>query len=111
MHAMKDDAHSLPRSNQCRDADEKSNQRNYSPGPASGAEGKNDGNNQTSHNATNTQAACEDDARPVAIANGPTNEVGMRLATQGPFHRRHDLLKGRRVRGALESMQKSAALL
>lgn len=82
MHAVEHNTHTLPGSDEGRNADDKTNQRKDPPGATSTAQSKDDGDEEASNNATDTQSACKDDTRAIAVADSPANEVRMGLATQ-----------------------------
>lgn len=111
MHAVQDDAHSLPGGNQGGDADEEADDGEDTPGTARTAEGEEDGSNEATDDAGNTKTAGEDDTRTVAVADGPSDEVGVGLAAERPLDRGSDIAEGRRMRGVLESMEQAGAFL
>lgn len=105
VHAVEDDTHALPCCNQRRDTDEEANERNDTPCTTSAAAGEDDGDDETSEDAEDAESAREDDTRPVTIADSPTDEVGVCLASERPLDCRHDVAKGRRMSRVLESME------
>ena len=86
VHAMQDDAHSLPSSNERRNTDHEANRRENSPAPTSVAESNEDSGDETTYNSTDAQTTGENDARPVAVADSPADEVGMGLMAKRPFN-------------------------
>jgi hypothetical protein len=111
VHAVEDDTHALPGSNERGDADDEANQGKNPPGTTSTAQSEEDGDNETGNNATDAQTTRKDDARAVAITDRPANEVRVSLATQRPLDCSDDILEGRRVSGVLQSMKQPTALL
>ena len=110
VHAVEDDTHALPSSNERGDADDEANQRKNPPGTTSTAESEDDGDNETGNNATDAQTTRKDDARAVAVTDRPADEVRMSLATQRPLDCSNDVLESRWVSGVLQSMKQRTAL-
>ena len=75
------DTHAFPGSNECRDANHKSNSRKCPPPSTGFTEGDENGTNDTTKDAGNTETAGEDNTGLIAVANCPSNEVGMGLVT------------------------------
>jgi hypothetical protein len=104
MHAVQNDAHALPSRDERGDAEKKSDDGEHAPCSASAAEGNDGGSHDTSNDATNAETTSKDDARTVAVTDGPANEVGVSLEAEGPFNCLDDVAESRRVSGVLESM-------
>ena len=103
-------AHALPRGNEGRDTKHEKTGREHPPTSTSVAQSDQNSGNDTTDNASNTEATGEDDARPVAVANGPANEVGMGLVTERPLDRVEDGAERSGVGGVGESVQQVASL-
>lgn len=110
VHAVEDNTHALPGSNERGDADDEANQRKNPPGTTSTAESEDDGDNETGNDTTDAQTTRKDDARAVAVTDCPANEVRMSLATQRPLNCSNDVLESRWVSGVLQSMKQRTAL-
>lgn len=104
-------AHSLPSTDQGRNANHKANGREYSPAPTSVAESNEDSCDNAADNSTNTKAPCKDHTRPVAVTDGPSNEVGVGLMTERPFDCVHNSAESSRVRSVGQGVKQSGALL
>jgi len=111
VHSMKDNAHTLPGSNKSGDANQKPDDRQHAPRTAGTAECDEDSSDETTDDATDTKTTSKYDARTIAVADGPANEVGVGLATEGPLDRGNDFAEGRGVGGVLKSMEESVAFL
>lgn len=108
---MEDNAHTLPGSYEGGNADDKAKETHDPPSTTCAAQGKDDACEKTSNDATNTQSAGEDNTRAVAVADRPTDEVGVSLATQRPLNGGDHVLECRWVSGVLQSVQQSSTLL
>ena len=75
------DAHALPRSNQCCDTDHEANGRKHSPTSASVTETDENGTSDSTNYAGNTKTTGEDDTGCIAVANGPSDKIGVGLKT------------------------------
>ena len=73
--------HALPGSNECCNTKHEANGRECSPASTSITESNEDRTDDTTKDAGNTKTTSEDDTRPIAVADGPSNEVGMGLMT------------------------------
>lgn len=86
MHAVQDNAHALPRRDKSCDADEPAKEGEHAPWAACGAERNNQVCKEANPDSSNPKTTCKYDARSVAIADGPSNEVWMRLSAEGVFY-------------------------
>ena len=102
--------HALPRSNKSCNANEESNERQYSPRTSSVTKSYQNCCDDAANNTANTKTASEDYTWAIAVANRPSNEIGVRLASQGPLNSRDDIPKCEWVSRALKSMKKSSPL-
>lgn len=75
------DTHALPGRNECCNTNHEANGRKYSPAATGVTESDKNGTNDTTKDAGNTKTTGEDDTGSVAVANGPSNEVGVGLMT------------------------------
>lgn len=75
------DTHALPGSYECCNTNHKANGRKYSPASTGVTESDKNGTNDTTKDTGNTKTTGEDDTGSVAVADGPSNEVGVRLVT------------------------------
>lgn len=108
---MENNTHALPCRNERGYANNEPDQGKHPPGTTSAAQRQDNCDDKTSDNATNAQSASEDNTGSIAVADGPTDEVGVGLAAQRPFDCGDHILEGRGVSGVLQSMKQSAALL
>lgn len=79
-------AHALPRTDHGCNSNKEANGREHSIATASVAQSDEDCGHNTSKDAENTKASCKDNARSIAIADGPADEVRMCLVTKSPFN-------------------------
>lgn len=110
VHAVEDDAHALPSSNQSSYTDHKANGREHAPAASSTAQHNQDGRNDAANDPSDAKATGEDDAWSVAIADRPSNEIWVGLVTQSPFDRVDDLVASSRVGGDGQSVEESSTL-
>jgi hypothetical protein len=103
--------HALPRCHEGRNADQKQDRSQDAPGARRAANGHDRGGDEPAQDTAYTESAGKDDARPVAVADGPTDEVRVGLATEGRLHRMHDRLEGRRVGRGCKGADEDGALL
>lgn len=75
------DTHALPGSNERGNTNHEANGRKNSPTSTSITESDEYGTDDTTKNAGNTKTPGENDTGPVAIANRPSNKVGVGLMT------------------------------
>lgn len=61
--------------------------------------------NKASEDTKNAQTTSEDDTRSIAVADSPTDEVGVCLLAKRKFDIRHDALECGWVGGVLESVE------
>jgi len=111
MHAMKDNAHALPSSNQGGYANHEADERKKTPAAACAAQGDENGGSEASDNTGHAQTTCEDDTRAVPVANGPSNEIGMGLATKGPLNSRDDVTESGWMGCVLKSVEQTTTFL
>lgn len=109
VHSVEDNTHALPRSNQGRDANEETNESQASPATTSAAKSDEKAGHEAGNNAADTETTGKDDARSVAVANGPANKVGVGLTAQGVFDGSNGRAKGRWVGCDLERAKDSSA--
>ncbi len=103
-------AHALPSGDQCRNANEPANGGEDAPAAAGAAERQQHGGDEAQRNRADAEAARKDDARPVAVADGPADEVRVRLSPQHVLNRRRYLAERRRVRRRADGAQHRRAL-
>lgn len=103
--------HALPCGNESRHADEEADEGENTPTSPSTAEGDEDRSNEAADDATDAKATSKDNSRPVAVANGPSDEVGMSLAPQGVLDGGQHVAESGGVCGVLQGMEKSSPLL
>jgi hypothetical protein len=80
VHAVEDYAHSLPGGDESSNANEPTEEWNNAPASASGGECDYEIGDETSSDGEDTETASKNDARSVAVADGPSNEVGVGLS-------------------------------
>ena len=73
--------HALPGSKECCNTKHEANGRKCSPASTSITESNEDRTDDTTKDAGNTKTTSEDDTRLIAVADGPSNEVGVSLMT------------------------------
>lgn len=93
-------------------ANRESNEEEWSDeeAPPSGfsRKGKNDSKDEAANDMSDTRVSDKENARLVAIADGPPNEVGVGLATEVGFDQVSDRREGGRMRCVLEGMKHGA---
>ncbi len=75
------DTHALPGSNECCNTNHEANGRQYSPASTSVTESDENGTDNTTEDSGNTKTAGEYDSGRIAVANGPSNKIGVGLVT------------------------------
>lgn len=81
VHAMKDDAHTLPCGHQCRNTNHPADSRESPPSTWRMAQSDHDRSNEAEDNGTDSQPTSEDDTGTIAVADCPADEVRVSLAT------------------------------
>ena len=79
-------AHPLPGCDESGNTNHEPNSREHSVATPCVAQSNKDSGDHAPKNAGKTEASGKDDARSVAVAYGPADEVGMGLMTKGPFN-------------------------
>jgi hypothetical protein len=82
VHAVEDDAHSLPGGDESSNTNEPAKEWDDAPAPASGGECDDEVGDQASSDGEDAETASKDDTRSVAVADCPANEVGVRLPAE-----------------------------
>lgn len=77
VHAVENDTHSFPSGDERRDTDHEWNERHDSPTTSCTAQAQQNASNNPAEDASNAETAGENDARAVAVADGPANEIGV----------------------------------
>ena len=77
VHAVEDNAHSLPGGDESSNANEPADEWKNAPAAAGRGECDDDVGDEAGSDSEDTKAACKDDARTVAVADCPTDEVGV----------------------------------
>lgn len=108
--AVQNDAHAFPGGNESGDADEPGGEGDDAPGATGGAEDEEEVDQEAGEDEEDAEAACKGDAGWIAVADGPADEVGMRLPAEGVFDRGGGGAEGGRVGGVLKSVQDCLAL-
>ena len=85
VHAMQDNAHTLPSSDKRRDTDHEADGGKDPPAATGVAESDEDSGDDAAYNSGGAQTSGENNAWPVAVADGPADEVGMGLVTERPL--------------------------
>jgi hypothetical protein len=98
--------HALPGCKEGRDANDKPNCRDCSPCTGGRADGEQDNAEKATKDTTNAELFSEELARWIAVADGPTNEVGMRLLTKRSLDSGEHFTESRRVSGVGECLQR-----
>lgn len=75
------DTHALPSGNERGNTNHEANGRKDSPASTSVTESDEYGTDDTTKNAGNSKTTGENDTGPVAVANRPSNEIGVGLMT------------------------------
>lgn len=86
VQTVQNDTHAFPCSDQSGDTNHVRNERQDAPATSSSAESDEDGGDQASCDDKDTETASKCDARSVAVANCPANEVWMGLTAEGVFN-------------------------
>lgn len=102
--------HSFVCSNHCRNADYQWDGRKGAVASRHVTERHEDAHEDASNDGEDAEAASEDDAWTIAIADCPADEVRVSLAAKRPFDADHDLAKSRRVRRVRQSAEERVAL-
>ena len=103
-------AHALPRREQRRNTDQERQRRHDPPCPSRRAHRQQHGGEDAADDARGAEPAREEHPRPVAVADGPADEVGVGLAAQRPLDGAQHVLEGRGVRRRGERAQQALAL-
>lgn len=107
MQAVQDHTHAFPCCDECRDTKDPTDDRQHSPGTTRRAECDEQVCNEGEKYACDAQTSSKDHTRPIAVTNGPADEVRMGLFPQGILNRLRDIAKGRRMSSVLQSMEYS----
>lgn len=86
VQAMEDHTHSLPTGDESGDTDKVEEKRDGTPPSIGTGQSEEEIDEDAKNDDGNTQATSEDDARSVAVADGPTDEIRVCLAPQRPFN-------------------------
>ncbi len=103
--------HTLPGSDEGCNADHETNGRQNSPAPPGATQNDENSGKDARNNPTDSKTASENHTWSIAVADGPANEVGVRLMSQRPLHGSKDSGKGRWVCGVCEGVKESCPLL
>ena len=82
VHAVQHDAHALVRGHERADAQDESNGREGPVAPAGVAEGQDDADGEAGDDEADAEGARKEDARWVAVADGPADKVGVGLSAE-----------------------------
>jgi hypothetical protein len=110
VHAVEDNAHSLPGGDESSDTNEPAKEWDDAPATAGGGECDDEVGDQASSDGEYTKTTSEDDTRTVAVADRPSNEVGVRLSAKGVLDGGDDGVEGGWVGSVLEGVKKSLLL-
>jgi hypothetical protein len=110
VHAVENNAHSLPGGDESSNADEPAKEWDNAPATAGGGECDDEVGDQASSDGEDAETAGKDDARTVAVADRPSNEVGVRLSAKGVLDGGDDGVEGGWVGSVLEGVKKSLLL-
>lgn len=108
---VQDHAHALVRRNQYGDAQHPANGRQGAVAAARVGQSQHDGDHGAEQDERDAEPPCKEDARRVAVADGPADEVGVRLTTQRGFDRRDDDAECGRVRRMCKRLKYGFLLL
>lgn len=110
VHAVEDDTHSLPGGDERSNTDEPAEEWDNAPGAACRGESDDKIGDEASSDGENTETAGEYDTRTVAVADCPSDEVGVRLPAKRVLDSGNDGVEGGWVGGVLEGVEKSLLL-
>lgn len=91
--------HALPSGKQGGDTNKETEKGEGSPATVCGAQGDDNGVNDTGDDSANTKASSECLPWWIAIADCPADKVGMCLMAKGPFNGGNDISESRRMSG------------
>lgn len=111
MHTVEDDTHALPPSVQSSDTDEESQEGEGSPATVGRAQSHDHSENDTGDDTSNAETLGKCLSWCVTVANGPSDEVGMKLVTKSELDCGNDVLEGRWVGRGRECFEQSCSLL
>lgn len=100
MHAVQNDTHALVCGNKCADAEHKRNSRDGTVAASNTAKNHEDAGNKADEDQADTKSAGKEDTGRVAVANRPTNKVGVSLAAKRRLDSVDEETHGSRVRSA-----------
>ena len=110
MHAVQDDTHTLPRRDEGCDADEPAKEWKHTPWAACKAECNEQVSDQAAQDTSNAETTSEDNAWPIAVADGPSDEVGVRLTAKRVLNRVGNNSESRRMGCVLQGVEYSCTL-
>lgn len=102
-------AHALPGCKQRGNANEETNCRNHSPCTGGRADSEQNNAHKATNDTANAKLFSEELTRWIAITDGPTNEVWMRLLTKRGFDSGEDVAERRRMGSIGECLQRGRA--
>ena len=107
---MKNNAHTFPGSDECGDTNKPEDDWEDAPCTARAAQREEQISEEAKENRGNAQTACEDNARSITVADGPSDEVWMCLTAERVLSSNGNSLQRRRMRCVLKCPQGSATL-
>lgn len=110
VHAVEDHAHAFPSGDECGDTDEPADEGKNAPGATSRGESDEQVCNEAGSDGENSQTTGEDDAWTVAVADSPSDEVGVGLPAESKLHSGNNIAESRGVCGVLKSVKKRLLL-
>jgi hypothetical protein len=110
VHAVEDNAHPLPGGDESSNANEPAEEWDDAPATTSGRECDDKIGDQAGSDGEDTKTASKDDARSVAVADCPADEVGVRLPAEGVLDGGDDGVECGWVGSVLEGVEKSLLL-
>jgi hypothetical protein len=108
--AVKNDTHTLPGGDQGRNTEDEKNDGEYTPSTSNMTECDDDECDDGSDDEEDTETASKDDTGTVAIADGPSNEVGMSLTAKRVLDGIDDLTESGGMGRVLKSLEKLVSL-
>lgn len=110
VHAVEDDAHTLPSRDEGSNPNSEADGGEDSPATPGVAQDDENGSEDATKDPCSSQTTGKDNSGAVTVANCPSDEVLVGLVTQRPFYCVDDSSKGRRMRRGSQGMQKTSTL-
>ena len=111
MHTVQYHAHTFYGGNESGNANEQQRKSQGTPTSVDTRQCDEKSDEKTTNNPANAKTTSKDHTRTIAVADSPAYEIGMCLATQGPFDSGENVAEGRRMGCVFKSMEERIAFL